>query len=86
MHQIYHLYKSYLSISSGNVRTFSELSEKEQATLVRARLKTYSHRVYRYFDDNDVDDNDVDDNDVDDNDVDDNDDDDNDDDGNDADE
>jgi len=39
------------------VRTFSELSEKEQATLVRARLKTYSHRVYRYVDDNDVDDN-----------------------------
>ena len=41
----YHIYNLY---SSGNVRTFSELSEKEQANLVRARLKTYSHRVYRY--------------------------------------
>ena len=37
------------------MRTFSELSEKEQATLVRARLKIYSHRVYRYIDDNDDD-------------------------------
>jgi hypothetical protein len=37
------------------VHTFSELSEKEQATLVRARLKIYSHRVYRYVDDNDDD-------------------------------
>jgi hypothetical protein len=35
------------------VRTFSELSEKEQATLVKARLKIYSHRVYRYVDDDD---------------------------------
>ena len=45
------------------MRTFSELSEKEQATLVRARLKIYSHRVYRYDDDDDDDDDENDDDD-----------------------
>lgn len=30
-----------------NVRTFSELSEREQTALIRTRLKAYSSRVYR---------------------------------------
>jgi DNA polymerase epsilon subunit 1 len=36
-------------VGAGNAaaRTFSELSEKEQAALIRARLKVYASRVYR---------------------------------------